>query len=319
MRISVAMTTFNGAIWLPRQLHSLECQVRPPDELVVFDDCSSDQTLQILRDFAQKASFPVHIHVQEAHVGTTANFNSAIAAADGQVIAACDQDDVWYPDKLKRMESIFAAGEADLVFSDADVVDAALCPMGYALWESAGFTPRIAALARLRGLVSVLARFNVVTGTAMAFGSKWRRVILPIPEGWVHDGWIALLLAVTGRCAWIDEPLLAYRQHDRQQIGAARRTWRRQMRTASLMDASYFSKVADNFQLVLQRLGSCGIPVSATALHLLQGKIDHCRARSRMRVQRKSKLNLIAREMWSGRYNSAALGWKSVAQDLFQS
>src|ERR1700733_215732 len=138
MKISVAMGTYNGGARLSRQLSSLAGQTRLPDELVVFDDASSDATPRILHDFGEAAPFPVRIHVQNENVGSTENFEAAIRLAEGDIIATCDQDDVWYPEKLRAIEEAFESIHgADMVFSDGDVVDDDLRPLGYSLWDSA--------------------------------------------------------------------------------------------------------------------------------------------------------------------------------------
>jgi glycosyltransferase involved in cell wall biosynthesis len=317
MRISVALCTFNGQRYLARQLRSLADQIRPPDELIICDDGSTDQTCQIIRRFAETAPFDVRLEIQPVRLGVAANFSSAIAASDGNLIACCDQDDVWYPEKLSAMQMAFEKSSLDLIFHDGDVVDDQLRPLGHTLWQSCGFTPRVRHDAHRRGLLSVLTRFNVVTGTTMMFAARFREVILPIPNGWIHDGWIALMLAACGRCDWIDVPLMAYRQHDRQQIGASRNTLQRQINTARAMDAAYFARQAENYQQALDRLLTCGKPVSERILNQLRRKIAHCHARVRMRTSRPAKPALIARELITGRYRSAAMGWKSVAQDVF--
>jgi glycosyltransferase involved in cell wall biosynthesis len=123
-QISVALCTYNGERFLARQLASIQQQTRTPDELVVCDDCSTDSTIEILKDFAASAGFPVRIIRNEQNLGFVANFEQAIRLCQGDLIALCDQDDIWYPTRLERSQQEFAAHpEAGLVFSDADVMD----------------------------------------------------------------------------------------------------------------------------------------------------------------------------------------------------
>jgi hypothetical protein len=82
------------------------------------------------------------------------------------------------------------------------------------------------------------------------------------------------------------------------------------------MDGAYFAQLAENFDLALKRLGGSGLKMGDDDLRLLQEKVEHCHARAKMRDQPHGKLALIAREFYSGRYTTAALGWKSLAQDL---
>jgi glycosyltransferase involved in cell wall biosynthesis len=322
MRISIALTTHDGAPWLGEQLSSIAAQIRLPDELIACDDCSGDQTLAILQQFASIARFPVRVMVQPKRIGATENFTSSVAAANGDLIVPCDQDDVWYPHKLARIERAFAADpELDLLFSDADVVDEKLNPLGYMLWEAVGFNRREQRKCVRRGLAPLLARFNVVTGAAMAFTARRRDLLLPIPRQWVHDGWIGLLLSITGQCQWIAEPLMAYRQRRGQLIGAPRRTWLQQMEIARRMDAAYFDTLAVNFQACFNRLTSSGSEIPPATLRMLRDKIDHCRARSEMRrcdIHRIAhrKFTAMLRELAHRRYASASLGWKSAVQDL---
>ncbi len=311
------MATFNGSEWLPEQLRSLARQTRLPDELVIFDDRSTDSTEKILCDFASSAPFKVRIQIQPRNVGATKNFAAAITAADGDVIAPCDQDDVWYPDKLQRIEAEFARdASVDLVFTDADVVDRSLQPLGYTVWESIPFTAARQARAQRAGLARTLVRFNVVTGAAMAFAARWRSLLLPIPETWVHDGWIALLISAVGQCRWIPAPTIAYRQHARQQIGAQRLSFARQLKVAREMDKTYFDLQAVNFAAALQRLKNQQIPVHTGIIDLLAGKVRHCRRRTEVRARSHGWLSSVLQEYAGGRYSAYSFGWKSVAQDI---
>jgi hypothetical protein len=308
-RISVVLCTCNGQAYLARQLRSLADQERLPDELLIFDDASTDATADIAGRFASTAPFPVQFRINPVRLGTTGNFQSAIAAASGEIIACCDQDDVWYPEKLARLAEAFACTDADLVFSDADLVDAELRPLGQRLWQSIGFTAPAGQLWR------VLLRFNAVTGAAMAFKGSRRDLLLPIPAGWSHDGWIGLLLSMLGKCQWIDEPLWCYRRHPAQQIGPAPATLAGRIAQARRMDRQYFQSLADNFTAVVDRIGPRAIEFAAA--RGLRDKILHCRLRAAMRAPGSNGPGLMARELFSGRYWTCGLGLRSLAQDLW--
>src|SRR4030095_10826576 len=131
---SVAMCTYNGARYVGEQLDSIASQTRPPDELVVCDDRSSDETVQIVEQFAASAKFPVSLEVNSQNLGSTKNFEKAIEICEGDLIALADQDDVWVPSKLEIIEREFDAVPASgLVFTDAEVVDKNLRPLGVRL------------------------------------------------------------------------------------------------------------------------------------------------------------------------------------------
>ena len=94
------MCTFNGAAFVGEQLESLLRQTRPPDELVVCDDCSSDGTTGIVAEFARRAPFHVRIVPHESNVGITANYEHAISLCSKDLVFLCDQDDIWHADKV---------------------------------------------------------------------------------------------------------------------------------------------------------------------------------------------------------------------------
>ena len=122
--VSVALATYHGESFLAAQLRSLEEQTLRPAELVVCDDRSSDGTVEVLRDFAANASFPVTIHVNDQRLGWRANFMKAAGLCTSELIALCDQDDVWYPAKLRTMSALFDDPEVILAHHGADLIDA---------------------------------------------------------------------------------------------------------------------------------------------------------------------------------------------------
>src|SRR5689334_3161726 len=140
LRIYEAMCTYNGVRFLDDQLNSLASQERKPDELVVCDDCSTDTTIATLREFAVRAPFPVHIHQNTARLGSTKNFERAISLCQGDIIALCDQDDIWDEQKLRLTEERFLRSPSlGLVFTDAELVDEAANSLGYNLWSTLKF------------------------------------------------------------------------------------------------------------------------------------------------------------------------------------
>src|SRR5688572_3171861 len=99
-RLSVALCSYNGARFIHDQLSSIARQSRLPDELVICDDRSSDNTIAIIEKFAVDAPFPVRSHVNPTNLGSTKNFELAISRCCGDFIALSDQDDIWHQDKL---------------------------------------------------------------------------------------------------------------------------------------------------------------------------------------------------------------------------
>ena len=318
VKVSAIVTVLNEKGSIERLLQSLEAQTRPPDELVVCDDVSGDGTPEVVEAFAAEAPFPVRLIVNEENLGATKNFEKAVGLTGGDVIALSDQDDVWLPAKLERIEAALAESPgAGFVFTDAECAGEDLRPLGYRLWPSSYLGRRQLKKIRAGGMFELLLTHNVVTGATMAFRSEFRELVLPIHAGWVHDGWIALLISAVADVVALDEPLVKYRQHTRQQIGAHEPTLRRQYRHARTMGREYFAREAGNFAAALERLTSGGDrPVRADLLERLTAKVAHGAARLRMReVSRLGRLPLIARELLTGRYRRYSINWKAVPQD----
>ncbi len=218
-RISVALCTYNGEHFLPQQLSSIQQQTRLPDELVLSDDGSTDRTIEIVREFAASVSFPVRITQNTHTLGSTKNFEQAIRLCSGDLIALSDQDDIWYPMRLARSEQEFDTyPQAGLVFSDADLIDEHDQLLGQTLWQRLGFVGRRKS-DLLAGRYAVLAKHRFVTGATVMFRASLRDRCLPIEAGWVHDEWIAMIVAAFSDLRPIDQPLIRYRIHGSQQVG----------------------------------------------------------------------------------------------------
>ena len=104
MKVSIALATYNGAKYLKQQLDSFQAQTCLPDELVVCDDCSKDNTVEILEEFKETASFIVIIIQNESNLGYTGNFEKAISLCSGNLIFISDQDDVWFNNKIETID-----------------------------------------------------------------------------------------------------------------------------------------------------------------------------------------------------------------------
>lgn len=318
-KLSVAMCTFNGSRFLRDQLDSIAAQTRLPDEVVICDDGSTDSTIHILDTFRRNAPFPVRLHIHERSVGSTKNFAKAIELCEGGIIVLSDQDDVWRSDRLEATETAFRSNpKAGAFFSDADIVDASLNPLGYRLWHVVRFGPRERAyLARGDG-VSLLLRRNVVTGATLAIESKFRKLILPIPEGWLHDAWAALLIAVVAELVFCEQPLIQYRQHSRNQIGGVRRSFGEQLEMAMPSHAEIYAAAAANFAAARERLlTTAGVPLASHIIRALDAKIEHMQRRASLPHSRILRLPAIVSELAAGRYHCYSNAWKSVVRDLW--
>jgi glycosyltransferase involved in cell wall biosynthesis len=264
------MCTFNGGRYLQEQLESIALQTRLPCELIVCDDRSTDDTLAILKRFQSEAPFTVKVIQNSLRLGSTRNFDQAIGLARGSLIALCDQDDRWVPTKLERLSALLAEDPfLGGVFSDASLIDGDGRQTGLHLFARHKFT---AAKQRefLGCPTTMLLKHDVVTGATLMFRSTIRRYCSPIPASWVHDGWLAWMIALHSRLGLVSEPLIDYRIHAGQQLGV-NSTARTQGNAETRRQ--FYKRVARQFEDLLQRLLTEGWSESDALLGKVREKI----------------------------------------------
>jgi glycosyltransferase involved in cell wall biosynthesis len=299
-------------------LRSIASQDLLPDELVVCDDRSSDATAQIVEQFVREAAFRVRLEVNPQRLGIARSFAKAISLCRGGLVVLADQDDIWLPNKLRRLVGALEENPAaGFAFSDAEMVDEEGRSLGLRLWEALRFSTACQKRCAEGDTFRVLLKRNVVTGATMAFRNQWRDLLLPVPDSWMHDGWIALLLSTVSGCVPIAEPLIKYRQHPAQHQGEKELTLLRQLMIARQQGRDYFRVSTQKYVDVLDRLAEHADRLADSMVFAdLQAKVEHFRTRLWMR-DGPARLSLVARELLAGRYQRYSLGWKSLAQDLF--
>lgn len=317
--LSVAMCTYNGGRYLSEQLESIALQSSLPGELVICDDGSTDGSIDIIKSFVRNAPFKVRLTINTKKLGATKNFEKAIDSCSGELIALSDQDDFWNPEKLRLIQSKFNhSSRVGLVFTDADIVDDGRNSLGYRLWESVGFNKAKQHRATQGELFRLLLKRNYVTGATLAFRAYFKKSILPIPEIFVHDAWIAIILSFLTDIAIIPEPLIQYRQHADNQIGAIKTLFGKRLREVLKSNKYTYLHEADKYILVFERLLEMHDSSKITSLCTgLEAKINHLENRARMRMQPALRFGLALRELVNLRYHYFSDGWLSFGRDLF--
>ena len=199
MKTSVCIATFNGERFIREQVMSVLLQLDENDEIVVSDDGSTDETVDILKSFNDTR---IRIYQNEGKHGFIWNFENALKMATGEVVFLCDQDDIWNPDKVKVV--LQALKNHDMVLHDAEIIDKDCVKTG--ILYSDGLHKR-------KGFWSNLWKTRWL-GCCMAFKRGVLEYALPFPKHIVgHDGWISAVGLTRFDYYYIPEPLMLYRRH----------------------------------------------------------------------------------------------------------
>ncbi len=220
-KVSVAMAAYNGAAHIAEQLESILNQTRRPDEIIICDDASKDDTTEVASAILKEDGISYCIIKHAENGGVLRGFTDATSACTGDVIFFCDQDDFWQPEKVESVMKVFEENpDCDLVFADASLTDDKLNKTGHTLWESIDFSP--AGDINNEKLVTEMLRRNIFTGMSMAVKKELlERTNLSCPD-MLHDeaiGWEALRSA---KVLPLNRELVLYRQHAGNAVGAGK-------------------------------------------------------------------------------------------------
>lgn len=325
LSVSVALCTHNGAQYVAEQLRSILHQSLVPAQVVVSDDASTDDTVQIARDVFSRfgaertGSAPVFTVLRNrVPLRVTANFEQATLACTGDLIALSDQDDVWVPNRLERMVAEFAArDDLTLLHSDARLVDDGGSALGGTLSEAIGFSTWERRRIASGNALDVLLRRNVVTGATAMFRRGLLKAAVPFPDAWVHDEWLAMVAAITGRVDFLPEALTDYRQHDANQIGASRPTLGEKVGRVREPRCDRNRRLLARAQSLEARLADMeGIPEGV--FELVAAKRRHEEARSALPDARALRLLPVLRMALGGGYRRFGRARYDIVRDVLQ-
>ena len=224
MNYSIAICTFNGQVYLAQQLESILNQSIPPNEIVLCDDGSVDDTLSIAQNISLKYPNVIwQIISNTNNLGYTKNFEKAISLCNSEIIILSDQDDVWLPNKADKLISFLKKSGKSVVFSNAKLVDSNLMDLEITMFDKVNFIEMHQEIFYKKHFASeIFLSRSIATGATMAFYKKHVLNFFPIPTNniYIHDSWIATCAACTDSIGFLDEALTLYRQHSNQSIGA---------------------------------------------------------------------------------------------------
>lgn len=200
MKISVCMATFNGERYIREQIDSILPQLNDEDEIIVSDDGSCDETINILNSFQDRR---IKVIANNGRHGIVPNFENALKNSSGDYIFFSDQDDIWKDNKVNKC--VLALKDADLVVHNSRVLFERECSkeLDFFQWRHSG-----------PGYWKNLYK-NTFVGNCMAFRKEVKDYALPFPKHilW-HDMWIGLITEKHGVTKFINDQLLYYRRHD---------------------------------------------------------------------------------------------------------
>lgn len=323
-RISVALCTFNGAPYVRAQVASILTQTLPVHEIVIADDGSVDGTPTMTRELANQRVGD-HPHPQcvmldgvAARLGVSANFERALRATTGDVIFLADQDDVWSPSKVAVMASAMETTGAWVAHSDARLVDAEGETLELTALQALRVTRRERAGLASGAPFTTLLRRNLVTGATMAVRRELLDVALPIPQGWLHDEWLAIIGSALAPTAYLEDALIDYRQHGANVIGVSRAGWR--ARVSKMFEPRHdrTAMLEARARRLVERLVE--LDARPEFISAARAKQEFEGARARLPRSRVSRVPGILRLAGRGDYpRFASQGWMDIARDLLQS
>ena len=210
--VSIALCTYNGEAYLREQLDSIVNQSYPAIELIAVDDCSSDNTLKILEEYAAEYPF-IQGCVNPENLGYIRNFEKALGLCNGDFIALSDQDDIW---DLKKIEKqVKTIGNHLLIYHDSEFVD----QNGQSLHRKMSDIMNL-----YRGdQPEAFLFFNCISGHSVLMKKELRDELLPFPNAYFHDWWMGYVATNLGSIDFISECLVKYRQHQKADTNILKR------------------------------------------------------------------------------------------------
>lgn len=322
-RVSVALGTHNGERFISEQITSILGQTHPVSEIVLSDDASRDRTVEIVEEAvhdhrATHGSAPELVVLRnDPALGVTKNFEQAITHCTGELVALCDQDDVWHPRRIERLAAQFAEPAVQLVFSNARQVDDNGHYLGHDLFEAMGMSPGERELVEQGEAYRQFMRRNLATGATVMFRRSLFDLAAPFPGAWLHDEWLAVIAAAYDGVRMLDEPLTDYRQHDANQVGMSKMNLSRKFGMFRQPRTDRNRRLFLRAQALAPRLAQLD-DVRPEYHDMAREKLAFEEARQAYPEARLLRAAPILRQLLRGRYGVYGTGLKDAVRNLLQ-
>ena len=220
-KVDILLATYNGEKYLREQIDSILNQTHTEFRLLISDDGSTDGTREILKEYKEKDG-RIDVFFQENNLGVVKNFEFLLEKVEAKYYMFSDQDDIWKETKIEKSLNKIEEGY-DLVYSDLEVVDENLNVIYSSYWKLKGIYNKIKKYNNFESLYLN----NFVTGCTMISKKELINSFMPLPNTSkfvLHDYWISLIISQNGKIAYIEEPLIKYRQHKNNKVGSKKKS-----------------------------------------------------------------------------------------------
>ncbi|WCS28780.1 glycosyltransferase (plasmid) [Methylobacterium sp. NMS14P] len=323
--ISVVIATHNGSAFVREQLHSLVTQTVPPLEIIVSDDNSIDNTLQIVQEFTSLSNIPFRIFRNSTALGFRDNFLRGALRARGHFVAFCDQDDIWDSTKIAMCTRYIDDRAVSMIAHTALCVDASNRPLRFFSQGISrdGVKPPLSYDPWLTFFgFSIVFRRDLLD--LWDIEDRFTDFIVP-GEKIAHDRWVTFLAQIVGQVVEVDVPLVRYRQHGNNLFGDGKRARDPRPRTMAGGSDPYREATAAMIGIVMRLPDATtrtfplfdrarAVGFLQRALHQLEARENIYRSASRLDALRR-----LAELVTSGTYcavHDGTIRWRSIAKDL---
>ena len=217
-QVDILLATYNGEKYVAEQIDSILNQTYKNIHLIISDDCSKDNTPEILKEYEKKDK-RITVYIQPHNLGVVKNIEFLLKKVTNELYMLSDQDDIWLSRKVEKSVETLKKENADLVFGDLEVVDQNLKTIYPSFGDYMLLNKKIK---KYIDSYRVNYLYNCVTGCTVLSKKEFIEKILPIPTNskyLIHDHWIGLIVALNGKLAYMPEKYIKYRQHGDNQVG----------------------------------------------------------------------------------------------------